>query len=229
MVFEILKGSLINALAVILGSFLGLLIKKYLNPRVEQIIRTGCGFSVLILGARMAMSFDHVLLVVFCVILGGILGEVVELESRLKNFVNKILAKSQKSEGLSEGFIAASILFCTGSMAIIGSIESGVKLDHQVLYTKAILDGFICLTFTPVYGIGVALSFASVLLYQGSLSLLAAQVDYLSEPAVMNDLSGVGGILLLMIGIDVSGIKKIPVGQFLPAIILAMIATYFVH
>jgi len=127
-----------------------------------------------------------------------------------------------KESKFAVGFTTASILYCTGAFAIVGSINAGVMGDFAVLYTKSLLDGIFSITLGAIYGIGVAFSAFSVLLYQGAITLLASQVDVLAKTQVINEISGVGGALLVMMGFNMIGFVKIPVGDYLPALLLVM-------
>jgi uncharacterized protein len=219
-------GVAVNAAAIVAGSLVGLLFKDFLTERLSRTIRTALGIVTVAIGLKMALRFEHVLLVVGCVAGGGVLGALWELEARIERlggWAQRRFSGSAGDNRFAVGFATTSILYCVGAMAVVGAIESGTSGNHEVLFAKSALDGVISVTFAAIYGIGVAFSAVSVFLYQGAVALLAPKMTALTRPGVLNDLSGVGGILVVMIGLSVSEVKKIPVGDYFPAVFLAML------
>ena len=217
-------GVTVNAVAIVVGSLVGLLFKNALSEKVTISIRTALGVVTVVIGVKMALKMENVLLVVGCLVGGGVLGTLWRLEKRIEELGERV-RRAVTSRGDSQfavGFSTGSILFCVGAMAVIGSINSGVSGDHEVLYAKATLDGVFSVTLASIYGPGAAFSAVSVFLYQGAIALLAPHVHGLTQPHVLADISGVGGVLVLMIGLSVAKIKEIPVGDYFPAIFLVM-------
>jgi uncharacterized protein len=218
-------GPVANALGILAGGCFGLLIRSYLPTRAVHASELGLGIATIALGTKMALQFENVVILVLSIGLGGALGATIEIEHRVESLARRIQARylAQDNDRFAVGFVNTSILFCTGAMAIVGSIQSGVLHDHSVSYAKTVLDGLISVTLAAVYGPGVLLASVPVLVYQGGIALLARQMEFLSEPSLLNELTGVGGVLLMMIGISLSGLRKIPVGDFLPALALTII------
>lgn len=218
-------GVTVNAIAIVAGSLVGILFKNVLSEKVSNSIQVALGTITIVIGIKMALKFENVLLVVGCVAGGGVLGTLWQLEKKIEQLGEWVKRKvSDRGDSrFAVGFSMASILYCVGAMAVIGSINSGLTGDNEVLFAKATLDGVISITFAAIYGIGVAFSAVSVFCYQGAIALIAPKVPVLTHPSVINNISGVGGILVLMIGLNISGIRKIPVGDYFPAIFLVMI------
>jgi uncharacterized membrane protein YqgA involved in biofilm formation len=220
-------GVIVNAVAILVGSCLGVFFKKLVTPTLAKRMQWALGYCTLLLGIKMGLKFENVLVVISCVVGGGVMGTLLQIENRSQALalrVQKFFPETKKEgQGFATGMMQASVLFCTGAMAVVGSIQSGVTGDHEVLFTKALLDGITSMTFSAIYGIGVAFSAVAVLVYQGMITLFAGQLSVLSNPHVLNEISGVGGVLLCMIGVHMSEIKKVPVGDYLPAMILVMV------
>jgi len=218
-------GVVANVVAIVLGALIGVMFKGILTETLSKRLELALGYCVLIIGLKMAMKFENVLLLILCVALGGIIGVSMHLEENIEKYARKIqcyFSKNEKSQ-FATGFTMSSVLFCVGGMAIIGSINSGLLGQHEVLYTKALLDGIMNASLASVYGIGVAFSAIPVFLYQGLLTLVASKASVLHESRSISEISGVGGVLVAMIGLNLTRIAKIPVGDFLPAILLVLL------
>ncbi|MEW6056926.1 MAG: DUF554 domain-containing protein [Bdellovibrionota bacterium] len=224
-----MSGVLVNAGSIIIGTLLGLFFKKLVSDAISRRLEEALGICTLVLGLKMALQFENVLVVVACVSLGGVIGTLLKLELNVERLALKLQQKFSKAREskFGAGFTTASILYCTGAMAVVGSIQSGIMGNHEILYTKALLDGIISITFASIYGIGVAFSAFPVFFYQGAIAVLSSKLQVLSSPHVLNDISGVGGVLVAMIGLKVAGLKKIPIGDYLPAMVLVMIVAIF--
>jgi uncharacterized protein len=222
-------GVLVNAVAVVGGATIGLIFKRFISNDLSRFIEATLGYCTIIVGIKMAMQFENVLLWVGCVGLGGILGFSLRLEQNIERaarWVQRLVVGNRESR-FALGLTNCSILFCVGGMAVVGSINSGVMGDHEVLFTKSVLDGVISAPMAGVYGVGVAFAAIPVLVYQGGIALLASKAAFLNQPHVIHELSGVGGVLIFMIGLNLSKLSKIPVGDFLPAMALILIAALF--
>ena len=178
----------------------------------------------------MAIKADNILLVIFSLVIGGVIGEIIDIEAGLERFGERIKQKiksNNTSERFVEGFLTASFLYCVGSMAIMGAIQEGLSGNTDILYTKSLLDGITSIAFTAVMGIGVLFSAIPVFFYQGGITLLARTIKDFLSPEVINEMTAVGGILIGGIGFGLLGIKKIKVGNLLPAILVAAFLTAF--
>jgi uncharacterized membrane protein YqgA involved in biofilm formation len=214
-------GTFVNALAIVAGSLLGLLLRGGIPRAYADTVMQGVGLSVILIGFKSALSSDALLLVIGCIAAGGLLGEAMGIEDRLERLGNWMERRFAGSgDGISRGFVAASLLFCVGSMAIVGSLESGLTGNHQTLFAKSVLDGVSSVIFASTMGLGVVFSAGSVLLYQGTITLGAALVKPLLSPPVVAQMSAVGGLLIAALGFNILAFGKIKVGNLLPAVFL---------
>jgi uncharacterized membrane protein YqgA involved in biofilm formation len=221
-------GTLINAGAVIAGSGVGLLIHAKLPPKITTITFQGIGLFTLVIGFSMAMNTQNFLVMIFSLVIGGILGELIDIGAHLDTLSNffKIKIKS-KNEKFSEGLISAFLLFCMGSMTILGAIEEGLGNPPNLLLAKSVLDGFASIALATTFGIGVLFSVAPLLIYQGGLTLFASLLQNLLSKVVVNEISAVGGLILVGLGINILALKEIKILNMLPALLIAGILSYF--
>jgi uncharacterized protein len=220
-------GTIINAIAILVGGTLGLLFRKRLPERITQTTLQILGLFTLVVGLSMATQGRELILVLVSLAAGAILGEWINIEDRLEGlgvWLEKKLTITEGSPG--KGFIYASLLFCVGSMAIVGSITDGLKGDPSILVTKAMMDGIISIPFAAGMGIGVLGSSAPVLLYQGSLTLLAWKLQSIFTSEMIRELTSVGGIIVMGIGINILGLQKIRVGNWIPALVFIVVILY---
>ena len=223
-------GTIINAILVIIGSGAGLFIGSKLNEKVKSTIIAGIGLFTLALGVKMFLDAGNAIVVLLGLIIGGLVGEWLKVEDLIENLGVKIESKvNAKNAGEStfiQGFMTSSILFISGPMAILGAIQDGLTGTFEILLIKSIMDGFTALALSSSLGVGVLFSSVVVLAYQGIITLLATQVSAVISDPMLNDLSGVGGILL--IGLAVSSlleIRKIRVGNFIPSLFITPLIT----
>jgi uncharacterized membrane protein YqgA involved in biofilm formation len=220
-------GTIINAVAIIIGGALGLLFRKGFPERIAQTTLKVLGLLTIVIGMNMALQSQELIMVLVSLVIGAVIGEWIDIEDRLERFGKWLEKKLHFTEGSpAKGFIYASLLFCVGSMAIVGSITDGLKGDHSILMTKAIMDGIISIPFAASMGIGVLGSAVPVLLYQGGLTLLAWKLQSLFTPSMIRELSSVGGVIVMGIGVNILGLQKIKVGNFIPALILIILLIY---
>jgi uncharacterized membrane protein YqgA involved in biofilm formation len=227
-----MTGTFINFAAIIVGGMLGIFFGARLSENLKNTVIAGMGIFTAAIGVTMFLKTENSLIVLGALIIGGLLGEWWRIEDRVQSlgiWLEKRFTGS--SEGNSSrfvrGFLSASLLFCTGPMAVPGSISDGFRGDYLTLSIKSILDGFISIAFASTMGIGVLFSALPVFVYQGSISLLAAQLNSIMSNSMMNEMTATGGILLIGIGISsLLEIKKIRVGSFLPALIVAPLISY---
>lgn len=219
-----MKGTIVNVVAIFLGCSAGFILKSKFPEKIEKIIMQALGLASLLIGMQMAIKADNILLVIFSLVIGGVIGEIIDIEAGLERFGERIKRKfksNNTSERFVEGFLTASLLYCVGSMAIMGAIKEGLSGDPDILYAKSLLDGVTSIAFTAAMGIGVLFSAIPVFLYQGGITLLARNIKDFLSPEIINEMTAVGGILIWGIGFGLLGIKKIKVGNLLPAILVA--------
>jgi uncharacterized membrane protein YqgA involved in biofilm formation len=222
-----MQGTLINTGAVILGSIFGLLIHSRLPKKIVTITFQAIGLFTLVLGFEMTTRSNNFLIMIFSIVIGSIIGEIVDLEKRMNNlsgFLNKKF--KLREEGFTNGFITSTLLFCVGSMAILGAIEEGLGGKPNLLLAKSILDGFTSLALASSLGIGVLFSAIPLLVYQGGITLFAGYLQtYLTE-RIITELTAVGGLLLIGLGISLLDIKKLNIVNMLPSLLVVIILAY---
>jgi len=221
-----LIGTLINVIAIILGTLLGLLLRKGIPQRLQDSISQGQGLCVILIGLSGALKTADVTCLIICMVVGSLLGAWIDIEKRL-NDLGKAIERKVSPDGaegsIAKGFVTASLVFCVGAMAIVGSMDSGLRGDHSTLIAKSILDGVFAVIFTSSLGWGVGLSALAVLVYQGSIALLAMWIEPLLTTSIITEMSAVGGLLIMGIGLNMVYDKHhIPVGNMLPAIFMPM-------
>ena len=223
-------GTIINAALVLIGAMLGLLLKSRLSSRLSSVVTQGLALCVTLIGLQSAIGYGDVLCIIICLVLGTLLGEALQIERRLDSLgeiLRKRFVKQGSESRFTEGFVTASILYCVGAMAIMGSIEAGVNQNYSILIAKGVIDGITSITFAAAMGIGVAFSVLPILIYQGGLTLLAAQLGgfFAGNPALIESISAVGGVIIIGIGVNMLGATKerIPVGNMLPAVFLPLL------
>lgn len=219
-------GTVVNALAIVAGSLLGLLFRKGFADNYKEIILSGVGLAVVLIGMKSALVSDDLMVVIFSIILGAILGEAMRIERRLEqfgSFLEKRVSAPGSSNSFAKGFVTASLVFCVGSMAIVGSLESGLTGNHQTLFAKSVLDGVTSIVFASAMGAGVLFSAFAVFLYQGLITMTAYSMKSLLVPETIAQMSSIGGLLIMAIGFNMLNITKIRVGNLIPAIFLPLI------
>jgi len=219
-------ATVINALAIVAGSLIGLLLKKGLSKRFETAIFTAAGITTIIIAIQMSIKTTHVLALALALILGGLVGTAIKIEDRVLTFGERLknrFARGEEGGTFALGFLTTTVLYCAGAMAIIGSFKAGTEGDYSILLTKSILDGTLSVLFASALGAGVAFSAIPVLVYQGLLTLGSVWVKPFVSPLMLSELTGIGGALVLMIGLNLLDIKKLKTGDFLPALIFSVL------
>lgn len=215
-------GTALNMGAVIAGTVVGVGLGQRLPVRVRETVTDGLGLLTIIMGLRMAMETEQFLVVLGSILLGGLIGEALDIERRLEHVGDRLQARlSAGSSTFSTGFVTASLVFCVGPMAVLGSIEDGLRGTVEILSVKSILDGFASLAFASTLGWGVGFSALSLLVYQGALTLGAGFFDRVLTDAMIAEMTAVGGLLVLSIGLRLLEVREIRTGNFLPALVLA--------
>ena len=222
-------AAVINAVTVVAGSVLGLLLKNRISEKYSNAIMHGLALCVALIGINSALKSSDTLCVIICMAAGIMLGELLKIEDRLDSLGDTIKNRTMKgrdSGRFTEGFMTATLLFCVGSMAVVGSMEAGINHDYTTIIAKSVLDGISAISFAAAMGVGVMFSAFGVLLYQGLLTLVFILVGPVIPDAVVAEMTGVGGLLLIGLSINMLGImgeKKLRVGNMLPAVFLPMI------
>lgn len=219
-------GPLVNALTIIAGGLLGLAVGSRLPERVRTIVFQGLGLCTLVIGMQMAFKTSSPIILIFSVLLGGITGEGLHLEDRFLSLGEKLkrVLKSGNPR-FTEGLVNASVLFCIGAMAILGSFDEGLRGDRTIVFSKSIMDGFAAVALASAYGLGVAFAAMPVLLFQGTLVLLAGMLQPWLSPALMNELTATGGLLILGIGLNLLNVVQIRLSNMLPALVVVVVLT----
>jgi uncharacterized protein len=218
-----MTGTLVNAAAIIGGGLLGIMLKKGLPERLRATLMYAIGLGVLLIGGKMALQSQNLLIVLASLVLGGIVGELIDIEAYLERFGRYLQSRVDENSSIAKAFVTTSLLFCVGSMAIMGALESGLTGNHTTLYAKSILDGVSSIIFASTLGIGVLFAALPVLLYQGAITLAASLLQPLLTPAAVAEMTGTGGLLIIGIGLNVLDIKKLKVGNLLPGIFFALL------
>lgn len=223
-----MTGTLVNTVAVMAGAVAGTLAGKKVSDRFKTILMNALGLSVVLVGVRMALSGKSELLAIGALLAGGLVGEGLRIEERVGH-VGESLKRRFASDSATfvNGFVSASVLFCTGAMSIVGSLQDGTAGDPSVLLVKSLLDATGALVMSSTLGIGVAFSALSVLVYQGAITLLAGSLGFLSLPRVLDALSTTGGVIILGIGLNLLGVTRIRIGNLLPALFIAIAVSFF--
>ena len=223
-----MTGTLINAGAIIVGSIIGLMAHSKLPERFVRIVFQGIGLFTLFLGFYMGLKTSNLFLIIISIVLGGIIGELIDLDLQINKLGDRIKLKLKSDHSkFSEGLVTAFLLFCMGSVTILGAIEEGLGNRPNLLLAKSVLDGVSSIALAAAFGYGVAFSVIPLLIYQGGLTLLATYFgDYFSQP-IINELTAVGGIILIGLGITILEIKQLKVLNFLPALVIIIILAYF--
>jgi len=219
----LLGGTLINVIAVVLGSAIGILVGNKIPDKINKSVFQALGLFTLVLGVSMALKGQLLLVIVFSLILGTILGELLALQQRIDKLSGALMKLFRlKNPKFSEGMITAFLLYCMGSMTIVGAIDEGLGNGSEVLFTKSVMDGFSSIALGSVFGLGVTLSVVPMLLFQGGITLLAYVLGDFMAQEIIKELTAVGGILLVGLGINILELKQIKVMNMLPALLLVI-------
>lgn len=216
-------GTFINAGTIVVGSIIGLLLHSRLPKKLTEIAFQGLGIFTILLGVTMALKTSNYLIMIFSIVVGGILGELLNIEEKsdkMGNFLKRKLRLG--SPTFSEGLVTAFLLYCMGSMTILGAIEEGLGNKPTLLLAKSLLDGFSAIALSSTLGVGVMFSIIPLVLYQGGLTLLTKLLGNYFNELVINELTAVGGLLLIGMGLRVLEIKKIRVLNMLPALAIVI-------
>ena len=227
----------VNCATVIVGSLLGCLFARKITKAFSDVVSTGAGIISLMLGLQMAMKYDSIICLALCLILGGLLGTLIDIDGAILKFGKKLeglvsrkkqdpatnaTADTRSQKNFAFAFLNASVLFCVGSMAILGSFQAGIDHDYTLIFTKSILDGFMAIVFAASMGIGTLFSFIAILVYQGALTLLSSFIAPYISDLMLTELTACGGAMIIMIGFNLLSIKNIKTANFLPGLLFVV-------
>ena len=221
-------GTLVNAVAVLVGSTLGVLLRRRIPTGMEDILMQGLGLAVLVIGWQMARESHNVVLLILSMTIGGVLGHLLGIEAgleRLGTWAEARLGAREEGSTFARAFVSSSLLFCVGPLTILGAFQGGLGQPPVLLYTKSVLDGVSSVAIGAALGPGVFLSAVTILLYQGGLTLLASSAQMVMTPDVTREFSATGGLLVLGVGINLLGLRPIRVGNLLPALLVVVVLT----
>lgn len=224
-------GTIVNVAAVIAGGLIGLLFKKGLPKKLTDAIMTGIALCTIYIGISGCIEGKNPLITVIAIAVGAVVGTLLNLDGKLSALGESVEKKFKKEGGekvsLAEGFISSSLLFCVGAMAIMGALQSGLAGNHETLYTKSVMDFISSMVFASSMGVGVLFSGAAVLVYQGAITLLAGFLSPFLGEAAVAEMTCVGSLLLIALGLNLLGITKIKIMNYIPAIFLPILLCLF--
>ncbi|MDW0116478.1 DUF554 domain-containing protein [Sporosarcina thermotolerans] len=231
----VLFGSIVNVVLIILGALIG----RFLNnipERMKETVMYGIGLAVAAIGIQMTFESTQILIVIISIVIGAIIGEWMDLDGKINQlgqYLESKLPSKQEGPGIAQGFVTATLIFVVGSMAIIGAIDSGLRNDHDVLIMKGVLDGFTSIILSSTLGIGVAFSAVPVFIYQTIITLLSTQISrYVPDELLqffISEMTATGGLMIVGIGLNLIGITKMRVANFIPGIFVVGIVVTIVH
>ncbi len=224
-------GTIVNTIAVIIGASIGLLLKKGLPEKLEDTMMKGLGLCTLFLGIRGSLEGNNSLILIISMVVGALIGEGIDLDEKLNRFgkwlENKFKSKDGDKVSIAEGFVSASLLFCVGAMTVVGSLQSGLMGNHEMLFNKSMLDFVAAIIFASSMGIGVLFSAAFVLVYQGAITLAAQWVAPFLTDTIIAEMTCVGSVIIIGIGLNLLGITKLKVMNYVPAIFIPILLCQF--
>ena len=223
-------GTIVNTAAILLGTLLGLLLKKGLPERFQDVIMKGLALCVLLIGISGALKGENTLIAILSIAIGAIIGEIIDLDRRLNSLGQLLEARFSKGDGeqtVARAFVTSSLLFCVGAMAIVGSLQSGLTGDHEMIYTKSMLDGISSIIFASSLGYGVVFSAVAVFVYQGAIVLLAQWIAPFLSDAVIAEMTCTGSLLIIALSLNMLGLTRIKVANYLPALLLPILLCLF--
>ena len=227
----VLTGTLVNGICIVVGSILGRFLQN-IPEKMKETVMNGIGLAVIVLGIQMGFKSEQFVIVILSLVIGSVIGEWMDVEGKLNQLGHWIERRMKHQEGISisQGFVTATLIFGIGAMAIIGSLDSGIRNDHDVLITKAIIDGFTAVVLASTLGIGVLFSAFPIILYEGIIALFSKQInDWIPQvwmDSFIVEMTAAGGIMIFAIGLNMVGLTKIRVANLLPGIaVTALLVT----
>jgi uncharacterized membrane protein YqgA involved in biofilm formation len=223
-------GTFVNTLAIVVGSLIGLASRRIIPTKITNTLIHGAALAVMLIGLKMTWKDNNFIILLCSLVFGGVIGELIRIEDRINGLGKWVEERFSKSGGnISKGFVTTTLLYCVGSMAVVGSLESGLTGNHDTLFAKSVLDGLGSIIFSASLGIGVLFSAVSVFLYQGCITIGASFLKQFLADQVISQMSAVGGMLIVAMAFNMLDIVKIKVANLLPAIFLPLIYFMIVH
>ena len=224
-------SAFVNAAAVIVGGCIGLLLKKGIPERFSDILMKGLGLCTLYIGFSGALKGENTMVLIISVVIGALLGEGIDLDEKLNQigqfFENSFKSKGEGKTSITEGFVSASLLFCVGAMAIVGSLQSGLTGNHEMIFAKSMLDFVAAIIFASSLGIGVIFSAIFVFIYQGTIVWMARWIAPLLTDYTINEMTCAGSVIIIALALNMLGITKMKVMNYVPAIFIPIILCMF--
>lgn len=222
-------GVIVNVFAIIVGGSIGVLLKENVREDVNKVVMQGIGLSVIIIGVVGAIETQNILVMVLSLVSGGMIGALLKIDRGIEKLGETVEEKLSHKEGFAKGFVMGTLIYTVGAMAIVGSLEAGINGDNTTLYVKSILDGVTAIIFGATLGYGVIFSFVPVLLFQGSVALLAKWIEPMLTTELITEISAVGSVLIMAIGFSILEIKKFRLGDLLPSLFMPIIWLFIVN
>jgi len=227
-----LIGTIVDVVAILLGTAIGYFLPR-IPDRMRETVTVGVALCVIAIGLSMALSdMNDIVLIIFSVVMGAVTGELLKIEARFERLAHRLEDRFRRlyRGPIAQGFISATLLFCVGSMSIVGAVQDGLQGDHKTLFAKSVLDGFSAVVLTSTLGPGVGLAAIPVLVYQGLIALISHLFgSFLDTPLVIEPITAAGGLLIVAIGIQLAGLRRISVPNLLPAIVIAPMVKVVIH
>ena len=223
-------GVVVNAVAVLIGALIGIVLKKGISEKISDTVMKGLSLCVMYIGWSGAMECKNTLILILSIVIGAVIGEGLDIDRRFNAFaqgLEKKFFKKSKKGSFAEGFISASLLFCVGAMAVVGSIQSGIEGNHETLFAKSLIDCISAIIFASTMGIGVGASCVPVFLYQGIIALGAGALSGVLTETVIAEMTASGSLLIFALGMNMAGITKFKVMNYLPAVFVPIILCQF--
>ena len=216
-------AQVVNAVAIVIGALLGNRLRGGISERFRSILMQAMALAVMLIGITGAVKTTDALIVVVSLAIGALVGEGINIEKRLEQAGDALKSRVKGAEAsFTQGFVSASLIFCVGAMAIVGSLDAGLRGEYSTILTKSLIDGITAAMLASTLGIGVIFSAVAVFVYQGAITLLAGLLQPLLTDAIITEMSAVGGLLIFAIGMNMQGITKVRVGNLLPAIFVPL-------
>ena len=218
-------ATFVNCATVIVGSLLGLILHTRISESFKRVVYVGAGMISMILGIKMGLVTTRIVFMALALIAGGILGEWWNIEGgilRFGEFLKKRFAQKETGKDFAGGFLNASVIFCVGAMTLVGAFKAGAEGNYDLILTKSVMDGFMAIMLTAAMGVGVAFSAITILVYQGGITLLAGVLQPLVNELLLNELTAIGGVLVIMIGLNLLGLSKLKTANYIPALLVTI-------
>jgi uncharacterized membrane protein YqgA involved in biofilm formation len=218
-------ATFVNCATVIVGSLIGLILHTRISESFKRVVYVGAGMISMILGIKMGLVTTRIVFMALALIAGGILGEWWNIEGgilRFGEFLKKRFAQKESGKDFAGGFLNASVIFCVGAMTLVGAFKAGAEGNYDLILTKSVMDGFMAIMLTAAMGIGVAFSAITILVYQGGITLLAGVLQPLVNELLLGELTAIGGVLVIMIGLNLLGLSKLKTANYIPALLITI-------